>query len=100
SDQAVAEIETGETPHTGSGATWQDITYIPALGEGLITAVNIKTWEVEAYIKTNGPGLFVRSYSKDPSYPYIWADTAFGEHQDEIYVIDARINEIVKTIIP
>lgn len=96
----VAEVTTGETPHTGSGATWGDSIYIPALGEGLITVINTKTWEPTKYIKTGGPGLFVRSYPKDPTYPYVWADTAFGDHKDEIYVIDARTNEIVKTIIP
>lgn len=96
----IAEIETGETPHTGPGATWGKNIYIPALGEGLITVIDTTTWKPVKYIKTSGPGLFVRSYSKNPSYPYVWADTAFGDHKDEIYVIDARINEIVKTIIP
>jgi DNA-binding beta-propeller fold protein YncE len=96
----IAEVQTGETPHTGPGAAWGDYIYVPALGEGLITVIDTKTWKPAKYIKTGGPGLFVRSYSKDPSYPYVWADTAFGDHKDEIYVIDARINEIVKTIIP
>lgn len=96
----IAEVETGETPHTGPGAAWGDYIYVPALGEGLITVIDTKTWKPAKYIKTGGPGLFVRSYSKDPLYPYVWADTAFGDHKDEIYVIDARINEIVKTIIP
>ena len=96
----VAEVETGETPHTGPGAVWGNYIYIPSLGEGLITVIDITTWKPVKYIKTGGPGLFVRSYSKDPSYPYVWADTAFGDRKDEIYVIDARINEIVKTIIP
>jgi len=96
----VAEVTTGETPHTGPGAAWGDYIYVPSLGEGLITVINTKTWKPEKYIKTGGPGLFVRSYSKDPSYPYVWADTAFGEHKDEIYVIDARSNEIIKTIVP
>ncbi len=98
--EEVAEVKTGETPHTGPGATWGDNVYIPAMGEGLITVINTKTWEPVKYIKTAGPGLFVRAYNKDPSYPYVWAETAFGEFNDEIYVIDARINEIVKTIIP
>lgn len=96
----IAEVETGETPHTGPGAAWGKNIYVPALGEGLITVIDTTTWKPVKYIKTGGPGLFVRSYSKDPTYPYIWADTAFGDHKDEIYVIDARINEIVKTIIP
>ncbi len=96
----IAEIVTGETPHTGPGAAWGDYIYIPSLGEGLITVIDTRTWKPAKYIKTGGPGLFVRSYSKNPLYPYVWADTAFGDHQDEIYVIDARVNEIVKTIIP
>lgn len=96
----IAEVETGETPHTGPGAAWGKSVYIPALGEGLITVIDTATWKPVKYIKTGGPGLFVRSYSKDPSYPYVWADTAFGDRKDEIYVIDARINEIIKTIIP
>ncbi len=98
--KSVAEIETGETPHTGPGAAWGNYIYVPALGEGLITVIDTITWKPVKYIKTGGPGLFVRSYSKDPSYPYVWADTAFGDHKDEIYVIDARVNEIVETIIP
>ncbi|MFW0871265.1 MAG: cytochrome D1 domain-containing protein [Patescibacteria group bacterium] len=98
--EAIAEIETGETPHTGPGATWGKYIYVPSLGEGLITVIDTTSWTPASYIKTGGPGLFVRSYSKDPSYPYIWADTAFGDHHDEIYVIDGRSNKIVKTIIP
>lgn len=98
--QEVGEIKTGETPHTGPGATWGTTTYVPAIGEGLITAIDTTTWESIAYIKTGGPGLFVRSYPRDPAYPYVWADTAFGDHHDEIYVIDARTNEIVKTLRP
>lgn len=96
----IAEVETGETPHTGPGAAWGNYIYIPSLGEGLITVIDTITWKSVKYIKTGGPGLFVRSYSKDPMYPYVWADAAFGDHKDEIYVIDARINEIIKTIIP
>jgi DNA-binding beta-propeller fold protein YncE len=98
--QPVAEVETGETPHTGPGATWGNKIYIPALGEGLITAIDMTTWEPVSSIKTAGPGLFIRSYPADPDYPYVWAETAFGEFHDEIYVIDARTDEIVKTIRP
>lgn len=98
--QPVTEVITGETPHTGPGATWGDKVYVPALGEGLITAIDMNTWKPVSYIKTSGPGLFIRSYQPDPVYPYVWAETAFGEFHDEIYVIDARVDEIVKTIRP
>lgn len=96
----IAEVETGETPHTGPGAAWGKYIYVPALGEGLITVIDTTTWQLAKHIQTGGPGLFVRSYSKDPAYPYVWADTAFGDHKDEIYVIDARVNEIIKTLVP
>ncbi len=98
--RVVKEVKTGLTPHTGPGAAWGNTMYVPALGEGLITAIDTTNWEPVASIPTGGPGLFVRAYAKNPDYPYVWADTAFGDHQDEIYVIDARTNKIVKTIIP
>ncbi|MBL1433968.1 hypothetical protein COB87_000100 [Candidatus Wolfebacteria bacterium] len=98
--EKVAEVPTGETPHTGPGASWGNKVYIPALGEGLITVIDMDTWEPVAHIETAGPGLFIRSFGEDPSYPYVWAETAFGEFHDEIYVIDARIDEIIKTIHP
>jgi len=98
--EPVKEVPTGETPHTGPGATWGNKVYVPALGEGLITAIDMTTWEPVASIKTAGPGLFIRAFNEDPEYPYVWAETAFGEFHDEIYVIDARIDEIVETIRP
>ena len=96
----VGEIPAGNTPHTGPGATWGPYVYVPSLGEGLIFVIDSRTWKEAARIKTSGPGLFVRSYAKDPSYPYVWADTAFGEHHDEIYVIDAASHTIKETLIP
>lgn len=96
----VGEVKTGKLPHTGPGASWGDTIYVPSLEEGLITAINTKTWKPVASIKTGGPGLFVRSYNNNPDYPYVWADTAFGDKKDEIYVIDARLNKITKTLIP
>lgn len=96
----VARVPTGKKPHTGPGATWGHTTFVPSLGEGIVTAIDTRTWIVEKYIETGGPGLFVRSFD-DPEYPYVWADAAFGgEHNDEIYVIDGQTLEIVKTLIP
>lgn len=95
----VARVPTGGKPHTGPGATWGSTAFVPSLDEGLITAIDMRTWKPIRRIATGGPGLFVRSYYKDPSYPYIWADTAFGDHSDEVYVIDGKKLEIVKTII-
>jgi len=92
----IAKVKTGIEPHTGTGAQWGNTTFVPALGEGIITAIDTKTWKTKARIKLNFPGMFIRSYS-DPKYPYIWADTFLG---DEIYVIDGKKLKIVKTITP
>lgn len=96
----AAEVKTGKTPHTGPGATWGNYTFVHALAEGVLTAIDMRTWTVAAYIKVGGAGLFTRSYYKDPSYPYIWADTAFGEAKDEIDVIDGASLKIVKKLFP
>lgn len=97
----VARVPTGKTPHTGPGATWGDYTFVPALGEGNITAIDMKTWTDKAHIKTAGPGLFVRSYNADPSYPYVWADAPLAtKGDDEIYVIDGATLTLKKTLIP
>ena len=97
----VARVKTGKTPHTGPGATWNNYTFVPALGEGNITAIDMRTWTDKAHIKTAGPGLFVRSYNADPSYPYIWADAPLAtKGDDEIYVIDGATLTIKKTLIP
>ena len=65
-----------------------------------INVLDTKRWKPAKYIKSDETGLLVRSYQKDPSNTFVKAATAFGHHEDEIYVIDARINEIVKTLIP
>jgi nitrite reductase (NO-forming)/hydroxylamine reductase len=96
----VAEVKTGKTPHTGPGATWGNYTFVHALAEGVLTAIDMRTWAPAAYIKVGGAGLFTRSFYKDPTYPYIWADTAFGEQQDEIDVIDGATLKIVKKLFP
>jgi YVTN family beta-propeller protein len=95
----VARVPTGKQPHTGPGATWEHVTFVPSLGEGMITAIDTNTWQPLKYIPTGGPGLFVR-HSPLPEYPYIWADVAFGEQEDEIAIIDARSLEVVETLVP
>ncbi len=96
----VAQVKTGIKPHTSTGATVGTTTFVPALGEGNITAIDTTTWQVKANIKTGGPGLFIRHYSGDTNYKYVWADTVAGDKKDEIYVIDATALKVVKTLVP
>lgn len=96
----VGEIKTGIKPHTGPGATWKNLTFIPAIEEGKTTVIDTDTWELVDYIKTDYPSQFPRSYTRDDRYPYVWIDTWEINESDELYIIDARDLSIVKTIVP
>jgi YVTN family beta-propeller protein len=102
--EEVAEVPTGETPHTGPGATVGNLTFVPTLDPtGIISVIDTDTWTNVKNIEVGGPGLFIRHNptAEDPAeYPFVWAETAFGDHHDEIYVIDVRSLEIVETLKP
>ncbi|MFZ5916427.1 MAG: cytochrome D1 domain-containing protein [Chloroflexota bacterium] len=97
--ELVAKIETGKTPHPGSGAAWEanGITYGATVhaGEGKITVWDLSNNEIAAQIETTGPGLFIRSHHDSP---YVWADTLFGDPANHIYVFDKATFEVVKVI--
>jgi len=95
----VDKIETGATPHPGSGAAWEanGTTYGATVhaGEGKITVWNLADDQIVAEIETSGPGLFIRSHHDSP---YVWADTMFGDPPNRIYVFDKSTFEVVKVI--
>jgi plastocyanin/DNA-binding beta-propeller fold protein YncE len=97
--QLVEKIPTGQTPHPGSGATWEadGITYGATVhaGEGKITVWNLSNNEIVAQIETTGPGLFIRAHHESP---YVWADTLFGDPANRIYVFDKATFAVVETI--
>lgn len=97
--ELVGTIETGETPHPGSGATWEaNGTQYGATvhaGEGLITVWDLATNEIVATIPTSGPGLFIRAHDDSP---YVWADTMFAEQPNRIYIFDKETFEVVHVI--
>jgi nitrite reductase (NO-forming)/hydroxylamine reductase len=102
--EEVAEVPTGMTPHTGPGATVGNLTFVPTLDpEGVISVIDTTTWTNVENIDVGGPGLFIRHNPTAESvddYPYVWAETAFGDFHDEIYVIDVRTLDVVKTLHP
>lgn len=95
----VTRIETGDTPHPGSGATWEvgGKSYGATVhaGEGLVTVWDLALNQVVATLPTSGPGLFIRAHDANP---YIWADTMFGATPNKIYVIDKETFEIAHVI--
>lgn len=92
-------ILTGDTPHPGSGATWEanGVQYGATVhaGEGKITVWDLSNDQIVAEIPTTGPGLFIRAH---PLNPYVWADTMFAEQPNRIYVIDKATFEVVHVI--
>ena len=97
--QVVDSIQSGDTPHPGSGATWsingQEYGATVHAGEGLVSIWNLATNEIEAELQTSGPGLFIRSHKANP---YVWADTVFADTPNQTYIIDKETFKIVHII--
>lgn len=97
--EVVERIETGNTPHPGSGATWEangsEYGATVHAGEGLVTVWDLEDNQIAAKVETSGPGLFIRSHEESP---YVWADTMFAEEPNDIYVLDKETFEVVNVI--
>lgn len=105
----ITQIGTGETPHPGSGATWDagGVTYGATVhaGEGKVSIWDLATNEIVGSVATAGPGLFVRGHHESP---YIWADAVFAEEPHAITVFEksppfekvGEIDDGVRTLHP
>src|SRR6056297_832984 len=91
----VAEIDLPGMPHLGSGITWERdgvrVMATPHLREGVISVIDMSTWQTIKRIETLGPGFFMRSHETSP---YVWADVFFGPNRDAMHVIDKQTLEI------
>jgi len=99
--RAVNTVTLPGMPHLSSAITWEykgrPVLATPNIKEGLVTVIDMESWEVVKEIKTEGPGFFMRSHEKSP---YAWVDVFFGPNKDLMHVIDKRTLEIVKTLKP
>ena len=104
----MTQIPTGNVPHPGSGAVWEDngIAYgaTTHAGQGLVSIWNLSTNQIIAQIPTAGPGLFIRTQEQSP---YLWADALLGSPPNNIYVISKQtmtvthvINDGIQTLHP
>jgi WD40 repeat protein/cytochrome c553 len=97
----IASLPLPGMPHLGSGITWESggrrVMATPHLKKGVLSVIDIETWELVRTIKTDGPGFFLRSHSTSP---YVWADVFLSAHKDQIHIIDKQMLEIVKTLKP
>ncbi|MBU1865502.1 MAG: c-type cytochrome [Actinobacteria bacterium] len=87
--QVVERIETGDTPHPGSGAAWEydGVTYGATVhaAEGKVTVWDLDTNTIVGTVPTAGAGLFLRAHHDSP---YVWADAVFAEEPHTITVFD------------
>lgn len=98
----IATVPLGGMPHLGSGITfdWNGTRVLatPNLKDGIVTVIDMKTWQTVKQIKTNGPGFFMRSHENTP---YAWVDAMMSPTaKDTMLVIDKRTLEPVKTLRP
>ncbi len=101
----IADLDMPGMPHLGSGITWKwkdptgkerTVMASPNLSEGLITVIDLETFENIKKIKTLGPGFFMRSHENSP---YAFTDSMMSkEHKNALQVIDKQTLEVVKEI--
>jgi len=97
----IATVEVPGMPHLASGITWdyqgRTVMATPNLREGVVTVVDVKSWQTVKHIKTLGPGFFMRSHEKTR---YAWVDAMMSPHRDTLQVIDKQKLEVVASVTP
>lgn len=97
----IAEIDLPGMPHLGSGITWEwhgrPVMASTNLKEGLVSVIDMKTWQTVKQIPTLGPGFFLRSHENTP---YAWVDNFNSPAKDTLQVIDKRSLEVIAALRP
>jgi hypothetical protein len=98
----IADLELPGMPHLGSGISWnwqgKTVMATPNLNEGLISIIDMKTWQTIKQIPTRGPGFFMRSHENSR---YAWTDSMMSkEFKDTMQVIDKQTLEVVAELKP
>jgi DNA-binding beta-propeller fold protein YncE len=98
----VADLDMPGMPHLGSGITWKwtdatgkerNVMASPNLNEGLISVIDLDTFENIKQIKTRGPGFFMRSHENSR---YAFTDSMMSkEYKNYLQVIDKQTLEVV-----
>lgn len=96
----IASLPLPGMPHLGSGITfaWQGTTVLasPNLKDGVVSVIDMKTWQPVKQIATLGPGFFMRSHENTP---YAWVDAMMSaKAKDTLLVIDKRTLEPVAQV--
>jgi cytochrome c553/DNA-binding beta-propeller fold protein YncE len=86
--QRVASLPLPGMPHLGSGISFQyqgqAVLATPNLQQGLISVIDMKTWQIIKQIPTPGPGFFMRSHERSP---YLWVDSMMAPQAKHILTV-------------
>ena len=97
----IASVELGGMPHLASGITWtyqgRTVLATPNLKQGLVSVIDVKSWQKVKEIPTNGPGFFMRSHENTP---YAWVDSFMSAKKDTLQIIDKKSLEVVGSVTP
>lgn len=98
----IASLPLPGMPHLGSGITfaWRGTTVLatPNLKQGVVSVIDMKSWQPVKQIATDGPGFFMRSHE---ATPYAWVDSMMSPTgKDTLLVIDKRSLEPVARLRP
>lgn len=106
----VVDMDTGKSltdiplpgmPHLGSGIYWQRgdqwVFATPNISQGLISVLDMSSWQLIKEIPTEGPGFFMRSHENSK---YAWTDVFFGPNNEAVHVIDKQTLEVAHTLRP
>lgn len=99
--KVISGLDLPGMPHLASGITWEwqgrTVVATPHLKEGVVSIVDLESFETLKRIETLGPGFFMRSHENSR---YAWVDVFFGPHREAVHVIDKETLEIAQTLRP
>lgn len=96
----IADLKMPGMPHLGSGITWtrdrRRLMASPNLKEGLVSVIDMQSWQTIKSIPTLGPGFFMRSHEETP---YAWTDSMMDKAgKNTLQIIDKRTLEVVAEV--
>ncbi|TAK86308.1 MAG: cytochrome C oxidase Cbb3, partial [Aquabacterium sp.] len=98
--QRVANLPLPGMPHLGSGISFQyqgqTVLATPNLQQGLISVIDMKSWQIIQQIPTPGPGFFMRSHEQSR---YLWTDSMMSpQAKNTLTIIDKNTLQTVTQI--
>lgn len=101
SGEAVTDVPLPGMPHLSSGIYWQRdgrwVFATPNIRQGLISVLDLESWQLITEIPTEGPGFFMRSHADSK---YAWTDVFFGPNSEAVHLIDKQTLTLAHTLRP